>query len=70
MDYQDYLSAAEKDKLNKLMDKTHNAVVQRDKILQALASSDRLIKQNKLNDAKNTLSVFPAANFSQKMKTK
>ena len=57
-DYQEYLSSAEREKLNKLLEKTHTAVVQRDKILQNIQTADKLIKQNKPAEAKAVLEAI------------
>lgn len=65
-DYRGHLSAAEQEKLSKLVEKTHNAVVQRDKILQSLQSSDKLMKQNKPAEAKALLEAISGSEFVTK----
>ncbi len=62
-DYESYLSTAERDKLTKLLGKTHTAVIERDKILQNIQSSDKLMKQNKPAEAKALLDAIAGNEF-------
>ena len=62
-DYHEHLSTAEREKLDRLLDKTHIAVVERDKILQNLQSSDKLMKQNKPAEAKALLDAIAGSEF-------
>ena len=52
MDYQEYLTAAAREKLNELLEKAHIAVLERTRILERIQAADRLIKEGQLAAAK------------------
>jgi len=54
-DYQGYLTAEEQKKLNKLIEETHVAVLERQRILQHIQTADKLIEQGELTKAKTHL---------------
>ena len=51
-DYQEYLSAAEREKLNELLEKTYLAVLEKTQILEHIQKADELVKQGELIKAK------------------
>src|SRR4030042_4441920 len=54
-EYQDYLTAEEQQKLNKLIEETHVAVLERQRILEHIQTADKLIEQGELTKAKTHL---------------
>ncbi len=54
-DYQEYLTEAEREKLNELVEKTHAAVVERERILEHIQKADQLIKQGEPTKARALL---------------
>ena len=51
-DYQDYLTTAEREKLNELLEKAHLAVLEKTRILEHIQKADELVKQGELIKAK------------------
>jgi len=54
-DYEEYLTAGERERLNKLLEKTHGAALGREKVAEHIQTADKLIKQGKLVKAKSRL---------------
>jgi hypothetical protein len=50
--YQKYLTAATREKLNQLLDKTHTATLERVRVLERIEAAEKLIKQGQLIEAK------------------
>jgi type II secretory pathway component GspD/PulD (secretin)/tetratricopeptide (TPR) repeat protein len=51
-DYQDYLTAAEREKLNELLEKAHLSALERARILEHIQKADELVKRGELIKAK------------------
>lgn len=51
-DYKEYLTAAEREKLTALLEKTHKGILERDRVLEAIRTADGLVKQGELIKAK------------------
>ncbi len=54
-DYQEYLTDEEREKLNNLLEKTHQAVLKRSKITNTIQDIDELIKQGDIAEARSRL---------------
>ena len=73
-DYQDYLTPAEREKLNELLEKTHLAVLEKTRVSEHIQKADELVKQGELNKAKTRLdedklpeTSVPAADVSREI---
>jgi type II secretory pathway component GspD/PulD (secretin) len=51
-DYQGYLTAAEREKLTALLEKTHTGILEREHVFEAIRTADELVKQGELIKAK------------------
>lgn len=54
-DYQEYLTVDEREKLNALIEKTHEGILAREYILEAIRMADGFVKQGKSSEAKAKL---------------
>jgi Flp pilus assembly secretin CpaC len=54
-DYQEYLTADEREKLNAILEKTHEGILAREYILEAIRMADGLVKEGKSKEAKAKL---------------
>ena len=54
-DYQEYLTAEEREKLNALIEKTHKGIVEREYILEAIRTADEAVKQGEITKARASL---------------
>ncbi len=62
-DYNEYLTADEREKLTSLLKKTHTGVVERERILEAIRAADELVKQGELAEAKSHLANIKDSEF-------
>lgn len=62
-DYQGYLTAAERKKLNELLEKTHTAVLKRQRILETIQTAEALARQGQPIKAKAHLKKAKAGKF-------
>ncbi|MHC4642495.1 MAG: hypothetical protein ACYS32_12695, partial [Planctomycetota bacterium] len=62
-EYQGYLSDAERKKLNELIEQTHLAVLERQRILQHIQAADKLVQQGELEKAKVHLEKVKDSKF-------
>jgi Flp pilus assembly secretin CpaC/tetratricopeptide (TPR) repeat protein len=65
-DYQEYLTADEREKLNSLLEKTHKGILEREYILEAIRTADSLVKQGELGKAKAKLKEIKDSEFLTK----
>ncbi len=63
MDYQEYLTAAERDKLSGFLDKAHTAVLERQLISEHIQSAKELVEQSQLTEAKAHLEAVKDNEF-------
>jgi general secretion pathway protein D len=54
-DYEEYLTAAERQKLSELVEKTHGRVIERERILDNIRRADELVKQGETIEARSLL---------------
>jgi len=54
-DYEEYLTAAEREKLTELVEKTHGRVIERERILDNIRKADELVKQGEAKKARSLL---------------
>ncbi|UCF42358.1 MAG: hypothetical protein JSV99_07050 [Planctomycetota bacterium] len=62
-DYQEYLTAEEREKLNELVEKTHKRVIERERILEHIRKADELLKQGEPIKAKALLEQVRDSEF-------
>jgi type II secretory pathway component GspD/PulD (secretin) len=62
-DYQEYLTADEREKLNALLEKTHKGIIEREYILETIRKADELVKQGDLIKAKASLEEVKGSEF-------
>jgi hypothetical protein len=62
-DYQEYLTAAEREKLTALLEKTHAGILEREYILEVIRTADELVKQGELIKAKASLEEIKDSEF-------
>jgi hypothetical protein len=62
-DYNEYLTADEREQLTALLNKTHAGVVERERILEAIRAADELVKQGELDEAKSHLANIKDSEF-------
>lgn len=62
-DYNEYLTADEREKLTALLKKTHAGVVERERILEAIRAADELVKQGELAEARSHLANIKDSEF-------
>jgi len=62
-DYQEYLTADEREKLTALLEKTHKGILEREYILEAIRTADGLVKQGELIKAKASLEEIKDSEF-------
>ncbi|MBN1391348.1 MAG: hypothetical protein JW947_00940 [Sedimentisphaerales bacterium] len=62
-DYQEYLTADEREKLSALLEKTHKGIVEREYILEAIRTADEAVKQGELTRAKASLEEVKGSEF-------
>jgi hypothetical protein len=62
-DYQEYLTADEREKLNLLLEKTHKGILEREYILETIRTADNLVKQGEPNEAKAKLEEIKDSEF-------
>ncbi len=62
-DYQEYLTAAEREKLTALLEKTHTGILEKGRILEAIRTADGLVKQGELIKAKTHLEGIKDSEF-------
>jgi type II secretory pathway component GspD/PulD (secretin) len=62
-DYQEYLTADEREKLTALLEKTHKGIVEREYILETIRTADGLVKQSELSKAKAKLEEVKDSEF-------
>lgn len=65
-DYQEYLTADEREKLTALLEKTHKGILERERILETIQTADGLIKQGELIKAKARLEEIKDSEFLTK----
>jgi len=63
VDYEGYLTAAEREKLNGLLEKTHIALAERERILKDIRTANELVEQDRLIEAKEYLEKVQASEF-------
>ncbi|MGA1980721.1 MAG: hypothetical protein ABSG99_09225 [Sedimentisphaerales bacterium] len=62
-DYQEYLTAAEREQLTALLENTHKGILEREYILEAIRTADELVKQGELIKAKASLEGIKDSEF-------
>jgi type II secretory pathway component GspD/PulD (secretin) len=62
-DYQEYLTADEREKLTALLEKTHKGILEREYILEAIRTADELVKQGEQDKAKAKLEEVKDSEF-------
>jgi type II secretory pathway component GspD/PulD (secretin) len=62
-DYQEYLTADEREKLTALLEKTHKGILERERILETIRTADGLVKQGELIKAKSRLEEIKDSEF-------
>ena len=62
-DYQEYLTADEREKLTALLEKTHKGILEREHILETIRTADGLVKQGELIKAKARLEEIKDSEF-------
>ena len=62
-DYQEYLTADEREKLTALLEKTHKGILEREYILETIRTADGLVKQGELIKAKARLEEIKDSEF-------
>ena len=62
-DYEEYLTAAEREKLNGLLEKTHIALAERQRILKDIREASELVEQDRLIEARGYLEKVQASEF-------
>lgn len=65
-DYQEYLTADEREKLTALLEKTHKGILEREHILETIRTADGLVKQGELIKAKARLEEIKDSEFLTK----
>jgi hypothetical protein len=65
-DYQEYLTADEREKLTALLEKTHKSILAREYILEAIRMADGLVKQGELIKARERLEEIKDSEFLTK----
>jgi type II secretory pathway component GspD/PulD (secretin) len=65
-DYQEYLTADEREKLTAILEKTHAGILEREYILEAIRTADGLVKQGELIKAKTHLEEIKDSEFLTK----
>jgi type II secretory pathway component GspD/PulD (secretin)/tetratricopeptide (TPR) repeat protein len=65
-DYQEYLTADEREKLTALLEKTHKGILEREHILETIRTADGLVKQGELIKAKSRLEEIKDSEFLTK----
>jgi type II secretory pathway component GspD/PulD (secretin) len=65
-DYQEYLTADEKEKLSSLLEKTHKGILERERILETIRMADSLVKQGEPDKAKAKLEEIKDSEFLTK----
>ncbi len=65
-DYQEYLTADEREKLTALLEKTHKGILEREYILEAIRTADGLVKQGESGKAKAKLEEIKDSEFLTK----
>ena len=66
-DYQEYLTAAEREQLTALLEKTHTGILEREHIFEAIRTADGLVKQGELIKAKAHLEEIKDSEFLTKV---
>jgi len=62
-DYREYLTAAEREKLSELLEKTHIAVLERKRVLEHIRTANELVEQDELTKAKAHLTRVQDSEF-------
>ena len=70
MDYQDYLTDAEKEKINKLLEETKAAAPERKRILERIRQANGLVEQGELVKAKSSLQEVADSKFLNEQEKK
>jgi type II secretory pathway component GspD/PulD (secretin) len=65
-DYQEYLTAAEREELTALLEKTHTGILERERVLEEIRTADELVKQGELIKAKTHLESIKDSEFLTK----
>jgi tetratricopeptide (TPR) repeat protein len=65
-DYQEYLTADEREKLTALLEKTHKGILEREHILETIRTADGLVKQGELIKAQARLEEIKDSEFLTK----
>jgi type II secretory pathway component GspD/PulD (secretin) len=65
-DYQEYLTADEREKLTALLEKTHKGILERERILETIRTADGLVKQGELIKARSRLEEIKDSEFLTK----
>ena len=62
-DYEQYLTTAERDRLNDLLQRSHNAAVERENILAEMQAAGELTERQKFSEAKAHLETIQASEY-------
>jgi hypothetical protein len=62
-DYQEYLTADEREKLSALIEKTHKGILEREYILEAIRTADEAVKQGEMTKARASLEGVKGSEF-------
>jgi len=65
-DYEEYLTVGERERLNKLLEKTHTAAIERERVSEHVRTADKLVEQGELIKAKSHLEKVRDSEFSTK----
>jgi len=66
LEYEQYMTDAEKEKINTLLEKVHAAAIERESILESVKAANELIEQDKLIEAKGSLENLIQSRFLTK----